>query len=192
MANSVARPGSMSPAACSVSGVETVAQIVLPSLDPKTSSDDYSSQQPRPVEHIEGFFECGPREVHPWQRAAMPSQEKMQASANYPVLVTPNPMFEQQVRGWFPPSCFVWTAVTVLLLLQNVRSYRKIIYHQIGDFASVPGCAWVPGSAAVTLDRRPVACCECCFHCVLHVPCLHRKSTDRSHAPQRCPSTAGP
>lgn len=87
----------MSPAACSVAGLETVAEIVIPSADARYSAKD-QSDTPRRVEHIEGFFDCGPREVHPWQRPAMPSQERLQRSANYPVLVTPNPMAPAQVN----------------------------------------------------------------------------------------------
>jgi hypothetical protein len=97
-----------------------VAQILIPSLSSKISDDELNSGRPRQVEHIEGFFECGPREVHPWQRAAMPSLETIKASQNYPVVVTPNPMFEEQVREWFPPSWVVWTAVAVLWLVQYV------------------------------------------------------------------------
>jgi len=87
----------MAPAACSVGGIETVAEIVLPSLDSKYATKDQQAS-PRRVEHIEGFFDCGPREVHPWQRPAMPSHEKLQQSANYPVLVTGNPVAREQVR----------------------------------------------------------------------------------------------
>lgn len=78
--------------------VETVAEIVLPSsLDAKYAAKDQEEMPNRRVEHIEGFFDCAPREVHPWQRSAMPSQGKLQESANYPVLVTPNPMAQAQV-----------------------------------------------------------------------------------------------
>jgi hypothetical protein len=131
----------MSPAACSASGVDTVAQVVIPSLASKSLSDDYSAHQPRAVEHIEGFFECGPREVHPWQRPAMPSQEKILASPNYPVVVTPNPMFKQQVRGWFPPMCVICTAISVLLLLKNAQSYKLYTKYYIGSLDRVPRCA---------------------------------------------------
>lgn len=86
----------MPAAVCSAAGMETVAEIVIPSLDSRYSAKD-QAETPQRVEHIEGFFDCGPREVHPWQRAAMPSQEKLQASAHYPVLVTPNPMAPSQV-----------------------------------------------------------------------------------------------
>lgn len=93
-----ARRGKMT---CAVGGLETVAEIVLPRLNAKYSAKDQTGTPagtPRRVEHIEGFFDCGPREVHPWQRPAMPSQETLQRSANYPVLVTPNPMAAAQVR----------------------------------------------------------------------------------------------
>jgi hypothetical protein len=52
---------------------------------------------PGRVEHIEYFFDLGPREVHPWHKPAMPSQEKLQQSISSPVIVTPNPMVKEQV-----------------------------------------------------------------------------------------------
>jgi hypothetical protein len=97
----------MAPAACSVEGSETVAEIVIPGVDAVYSAKDQTAA-PRRVEHIEGFFDCGPREVHPWQRAAIPTQERMKQSANYPVLVTPNPMATSQVRRFPPWLTFTW------------------------------------------------------------------------------------
>lgn len=44
-----------------------------------------------------GGFELAPGEVHPWHKAAMPTHEKMKASATYPVVVSPNPMVKTQV-----------------------------------------------------------------------------------------------
>ncbi|KAI8468504.1 MAG: hypothetical protein J3K34DRAFT_522883 [Monoraphidium minutum] len=43
------------------------------------------------------FAELGPRDVHPWHRPAVPSQDAMKASPHYPVVVTANPMAGAQV-----------------------------------------------------------------------------------------------
>eukprot|EP00882_Tetradesmus_deserticola_P021949 GHRQ01023802.1.p1 GENE.GHRQ01023802.1~~GHRQ01023802.1.p1 ORF type:complete len:144 (-),score=0.44 GHRQ01023802.1:87-518(-) len=82
----------MSPAAISA-GAETFAAILVP----QHHARNYSKEEYERADHVEGFFELGPREVHPWHKPAMPSQEQLQSSANSPVIVTPNPMVMQQV-----------------------------------------------------------------------------------------------
>lgn len=53
-----------------------------------------NGQEHQAVEH---FFDLGPREVHPWQRPAVPSPEALAKSPHYPVVVTANPMVKDQV-----------------------------------------------------------------------------------------------
>lgn len=73
-----------------------VASVTVPDVyPPKNCQKDQHGR----VAHIEGFFDLGPREVHPWHKAAMPTQEQLQQSTNAPVIVTPNPMVKQQVGG---------------------------------------------------------------------------------------------
>jgi hypothetical protein len=86
----------MSPAAASAEA-ETVAAVSIPQ-----HYSHYPKEHLEKADHVEGFFELGPREVHPFHKPAMPSQEQLQNSLNSPVIVTPNPMVKQQVRvhGW--------------------------------------------------------------------------------------------
>eukprot|EP00879_Flechtneria_rotunda_P032532 GHRR01035751.1.p1 GENE.GHRR01035751.1~~GHRR01035751.1.p1 ORF type:complete len:270 (+),score=84.24 GHRR01035751.1:216-1025(+) len=80
----------MSPVASCVEP-ETVAAISLPN-----TAHPLRKGPEKRVEHIEGFFDLGPRDVHPLHKPAMPSQGKIQESVNRPVIVTPNPMVKQQ------------------------------------------------------------------------------------------------
>lgn len=48
-------------------------------------------------DHVEGFFDLDPKEVHPFHAAAKPSQEALKESVAAPVIVTPNPMVKEQV-----------------------------------------------------------------------------------------------
>jgi hypothetical protein len=86
----------MCPAAASAD-VETVAAVSIPQ-----HYSHYPKEHIERADHVEGFFELGPREVHPYHKPAMPSQEQLQISITSPVIVTPNPMVKQQVRmrGW--------------------------------------------------------------------------------------------
>lgn len=88
--------------------VETVAAISLPSTsDAAHSAKDQAAASAgvHRVEHCEGFFDLAPREVHPFHRPAMPSQEKLAVSVNSPVIVTANPMVtEQAINGSTEPS----------------------------------------------------------------------------------------
>lgn len=55
----------MAPAAMDAAQpAETVAAITVPNIIP----DKYPKDQHGRVQHIEGFFDCPPGEVHPWQR----------------------------------------------------------------------------------------------------------------------------
>jgi hypothetical protein len=88
-------------------GTETVAAVSIPSH----YAAIYPKEHIERAEHIEGFFELGPREVHPWHKPAMPSQEQLQNSLNSPVIVTPNPMVKQQVRAVGVATWHTWRAV---------------------------------------------------------------------------------
>lgn len=57
---------------------------------------DQTAGNPR-FDHIEGFYDVDPGEVHPLHAAAKPSREALQQSVTAPVIVTPNPMVDGQV-----------------------------------------------------------------------------------------------
>jgi hypothetical protein len=61
------------------------------------SSTAADQQLDRSDEHISGYYDLAPKEVHPFHRPAMPSQEAMRASPHHPVVVTANPMAGGQV-----------------------------------------------------------------------------------------------
>lgn len=79
-----------------------LASVTVPDVYPPK---DCPKDQHGRVEHIEGFFDLGPREVHPWHKPAMPTQEQLQQAINAPVIVSPNPMVKQQeINGRTDPG----------------------------------------------------------------------------------------
>jgi hypothetical protein len=69
--------------------------IVVAAIDPNHPED---GDEHLPVLSIgidpesNDFPDLGPRDVHPWHAAALPSHDAMRASPHYPVFVTANPM----------------------------------------------------------------------------------------------------
>lgn len=67
------------------------------SLDRSSSSSSSVGSVPEFLRHLE-IPELGPKDVHPYHAPSKPTHEEIKASPHYPVVVTPNPMVERQVR----------------------------------------------------------------------------------------------
>ncbi|KAI8472123.1 MAG: hypothetical protein J3K34DRAFT_217390, partial [Monoraphidium minutum] len=74
--------------ACSVSDTGSTSSSAAEAAEP---------QQPHSDEHPAGYYNLGPKEVHPWHKPALPSREAVKDSPHYPVVVTANPMAGSQV-----------------------------------------------------------------------------------------------
>lgn len=86
-------------------GPTLVATAVAPAFE--TTCGPSNVQQPvEPLEEFhsacEDFFvtmDLDPREVHPLHAPSKPSLEDFRKTASAPVIMTPNPMMQEQVRA---------------------------------------------------------------------------------------------
>lgn len=115
-----------------------------------------------PKEHPEGFYDLGPRDVHPWHKPAMPSHEDIKSSPHYPVVVTANPMAGSQVRSrWWgvPPGAGWWLGMRLpLAWYQQAHGVHEARH------------------AAIT-SRKPLSTPACLFLLLLTIPPLPRPVT---------------